>query len=159
MKQNIYGWVYAVCCPISGDIKYIGKTENYSSRIEQHLRMCINRKMYHWTESLLKLGLKPTFKKLAICKDRYEYAKFEGIMIRHFYKYYDLLNIQLYGADHQHIDIIKLKLILKSKKITYQKLSDKLNISFNGIRFYMSGKTQSISLEKANKINDYILSL
>lgn len=53
-------YIYSLDCPITGEIKYIGKTINIKQRYSQHLRSNEKTKKYAWIKSLENKGLKPT---------------------------------------------------------------------------------------------------
>lgn len=62
--------IYALCDPITGEVRYIGKTINQlHKRLSGHWRD--KRKNYktHWINSLKEQGLKPTIKLIEICEE------------------------------------------------------------------------------------------
>lgn len=52
-------YIYTLDCPISGTIKYVGKTINTKQRLGQHIRCKENTKKYAWIKGLKNIGLKP----------------------------------------------------------------------------------------------------
>jgi len=52
--------IYALCCPDSGEVRYIGKAKCAKSRLKQHLReMRRSTPVYKWIASLRKIGASP----------------------------------------------------------------------------------------------------
>lgn len=58
--------MYALCCPDSGDVRYIGKAACAKKRLSSHLRDAHRRNtpVYCWIKSLAARGLTPTLKVL-----------------------------------------------------------------------------------------------
>ena len=53
--------IYALCCPDSGEVRYIGKANCAKSRLKQHLRETRRKTpVYNWIASLRKRGIAPT---------------------------------------------------------------------------------------------------
>lgn len=53
-------FIYSLSCPISGDVRYIGKSNNPKERFSKHMQMIDNNKHKNfWISSLLSEGLKP----------------------------------------------------------------------------------------------------
>lgn len=61
--------VYALCHPITGDIRYVGCTCDLVSRVECHLN-CRRTPVGAWIESLASRGQWPRVAVLQECKDR-----------------------------------------------------------------------------------------
>lgn len=55
-------YIYALCCPDSGEVRYIGKADNPSARLGTHLRDAARRDYpcYRWIRKLMASGLKPS---------------------------------------------------------------------------------------------------
>lgn len=56
--------VYYLSCPITGEIRYVGKAENGRQRFWEHIKPCALKAKTHkinWIKSLLIKGLKPEF--------------------------------------------------------------------------------------------------
>lgn len=55
-------YVYTLKCPISGKIRYVGKSRNPKSRLRQHIedsRNNTNTEKKHWINGLLQAGKFP----------------------------------------------------------------------------------------------------
>lgn len=54
--------MYALCCPESGDVRYIGKAKDSGKRFVKHLADARRRKtpVYCWISSLAKRGMRPS---------------------------------------------------------------------------------------------------
>lgn len=55
-------YIYALCCPVSGEIRYVGKTINLRTRLRAHLK-AKNEKTHkqYWVNSVAAKGLVPIF--------------------------------------------------------------------------------------------------
>lgn len=60
MKSDVY-YIYALICPISGKIRYIGKTCNPKERFRKHLSAKKKTACSKWVFSLKERELKPLF--------------------------------------------------------------------------------------------------
>jgi len=61
VQENVI-YIYGLKCPISGKVRYIGKTNNLKKRYHSHLNpdKCeVNRHKKSWIKKLLKQGEKP----------------------------------------------------------------------------------------------------
>ncbi len=56
--------IYALCCPITDAVRYIGKTINTETRLRSHMSEKKNSYKRNWITSLCKKGLKPIFREL-----------------------------------------------------------------------------------------------
>lgn len=59
--QSQTTFIYALCCPMTGELRYIGKADNPAKRLRDHLCECkreTNRKA-NWIRSLTAKGLTP----------------------------------------------------------------------------------------------------
>lgn len=57
-------FIYALCCPDTGEVRYVGKSDNPKKRLGQHLRdksSAMNRRRA-WIANLLKQGKGPVLK-------------------------------------------------------------------------------------------------
>jgi hypothetical protein len=66
-------YIYGLKCPLSGKIRYIGKSNKPKNRLPAHLAMSkadVNKHKKHWIRKVLSLGKKP--KLVIIEKVRYE---------------------------------------------------------------------------------------
>jgi hypothetical protein len=53
-------FIYTLSCPISGDVRYVGKANNPRERYSKHNKMCDNNQIKNeWIKSLLDSNLKP----------------------------------------------------------------------------------------------------
>lgn len=60
------GYIYSLICPISLEIKYIGKTVNPIRRKREHFNIFEKTRKGNWVKSLKQQGLTPIFKILKI---------------------------------------------------------------------------------------------
>src|SRR6266576_2416400 len=62
-------FIYGLCDPETGEIRYVGKSKNVEKRIREHLRPCAllaNTHKIFWIKSLLARRLIPIFKILLV---------------------------------------------------------------------------------------------
>lgn len=69
--MNAEAEIYALCCPDTGDIRYIGKAKDSQKRLKGHLRDAKARRtpVYDWIQSLAKRGAIPALRVLASAFD------------------------------------------------------------------------------------------
>lgn len=67
-KSNI-AYIYALCCPFNGEVRYIGKTNNPKRRYREHLTL-LNERTHktNWIKKLLQQNVNPTIKFLEIVR-------------------------------------------------------------------------------------------
>jgi len=59
-------YIYALCCPITKKVKYVGKTTSLRRRFAEHKHNCLsdcsyeNTHLMHWWKKLAKQGLEPS---------------------------------------------------------------------------------------------------
>jgi GIY-YIG catalytic domain len=84
--------IYALCCPTSGEIRYIGKANDSQKRLKSHLRDSRRRNtpVYSWMRKLQTNGLTPTIKVLEITED---WVEAERRLISEYRAKGDLLNL------------------------------------------------------------------
>lgn len=89
-------FIYALCCPITGDIHYIGKTTQGMIRPLQHFKESHNQKIKEWVSDLRELLHKPEIK---ILEQVDEYTDLDSRELYWIHKYLEegalLLNINL----------------------------------------------------------------
>lgn len=62
--------IYALLCPLVGDVRYIGKANNAKQRFRGHLKEVRRRTpLYDWIGSLKKKGLQPSMNVLLECEN------------------------------------------------------------------------------------------
>lgn len=89
--------IYALCHPLTGEIRYIGKANNTTKRLASHIRDSRRRDtpVYRWIRKLIKEGLAPVAKVLELCD-----GSWQEVEIRLISKYKEtgrLLNVALGG--------------------------------------------------------------
>ena len=62
-----WSYVYALTCPITKQVRYIGQSVNPSLRYEQHLSAPGNPAMYDWLDELKASGLRPGLRIIERC--------------------------------------------------------------------------------------------
>lgn len=55
-------FIYALCCPFTNDIHYIGKTTNGMTRPLQHISQSTSVKVKEWVDDLKNIGYAPIVK-------------------------------------------------------------------------------------------------
>lgn len=55
-------FIYALCCPFTNDIHYIGKTTNGMTRPLQHISQSSSVKVKEWVDDLKNIGYAPIIK-------------------------------------------------------------------------------------------------
>lgn len=50
--------IYTLSCPLTGDVKYVGRSSSIDDRFKTHL-LCLNGEKKEWLDKLKSLGLKP----------------------------------------------------------------------------------------------------
>lgn len=116
--------IYTLSCPLSGDVKYVGRSINPEARLIQHLTDKSSVKKYLWIRSLKQKGLKPVLQVIEESK-RYEANLLETMYIGLFKSWgFDLFNhlwntnettkkIKIIDCEAQHKRQEGLKLKLK----------------------------------------------
>ncbi len=61
--------IYALCCPLTDAVRYVGKTIDAETRLRAHMSEKKNGYKRNWITSLSKKGLKPVFRELEIIMD------------------------------------------------------------------------------------------
>ena len=63
--------IYALCDPVTGDIRYIGKAQDSQKRLKSHLRDARRRStpVYEWLNSLTSKGLLPSVTVLEVSEN------------------------------------------------------------------------------------------
>lgn len=91
--------IYKIICPISRDIKYIGKTTLIlSQRLKNHLQMSSSIAMINWMQSLKRKGLQPIIKKIEYVTSE-EANKIE----KHYIRKYALSGCKLFNVKHNPV--------------------------------------------------------
>lgn len=87
-------YIYALLCP-KGEVRYVGKSSNPSSRLRQHISAAKHHKSKyysaHWIRSVLRTGATPTMQILAEVPEGEAWEEYE----RHFIKLYKDLGFSL----------------------------------------------------------------
>lgn len=88
--------IYILCCPITGDAHYVGKTTQGMTRPLQHLKESHNHKIKEWVSDLRELSHKPIIK---IIEQVDEYTNLDSRELYWIQKYLNdgalLLNVNL----------------------------------------------------------------
>lgn len=67
-KSFVYAEIYALCCPDSGEVRYIGKANDSAKRYVSHMKESRRKyPVYYWRDSLLAKGKSPQLRVLASC--------------------------------------------------------------------------------------------
>lgn len=76
-------YIYALCCPDTGDVRYVGMTVNPERRLIDHLAYKGNSLKARWVQDLLLVGKQPEMKILQTCAQE-EAAERERVWIDQF---------------------------------------------------------------------------
>lgn len=57
-------FIYVLKCPITGQIRYVGKSDDITKRLRTHLALRQKCHRFDWIQSLVKRGLKPVIEKI-----------------------------------------------------------------------------------------------
>jgi len=87
-------FIYALKCPVSGNVRYVGKANNVKERYRNHLNPCKDKNTYkrNWINSLRRRNLRPI---VEVVKEvpMDEWKKWERYFIKYYKdKGYDLVN-------------------------------------------------------------------
>lgn len=81
-------YIYALCCPESGDIRYVGKCKNPDQRLYTHIMGAKSGRTKHhcanWINSLLRRGLSPEMRVLEELPDGSDWKVAEMATIKHY---------------------------------------------------------------------------
>lgn len=62
-------FIYTISCPVSGLVRYVGKTNNTKERFRKHLSENNQTKKSRWIKGLKNKGLKPVFEIIDECTE------------------------------------------------------------------------------------------
>jgi len=65
-------YIYGLCDPRSGELRYIGKSTNVEERVARHIRKASARYLRRWIAGLLAVGLRPEVVVLDQVNDSWE---------------------------------------------------------------------------------------
>jgi len=87
--------IYALICPINGDVRYIGKANDSQKRLKSHIRDSRRRNtpVYCWIRKLTSQNLVPTIKVIAITTDEDWKAIEVKLILKHKKLGCNLLNV------------------------------------------------------------------
>ncbi len=88
-----FTFLYALLCPRSNEVRYVGKTDNPETRLKAQLASPSNYLLKEWFSELRKDGLRPIFQVLAKVKYQY-WSQAEIALIWKYSRTCDLLNIE-----------------------------------------------------------------
>lgn len=78
-------YIYALCHPTTGEIRYIGKSDNPERRLREHLKTALDAKVVHhnarWVRSLRAIGEAPKLRTLCAVSDRTLWPGYEQFFI------------------------------------------------------------------------------
>jgi len=152
-------YVYALICPVSNVVKYVGSTSNPEGRFLAHIHVSkskkpfkTNRKLYTWIKELSSKNLIP---KMKILKDESvdENLKDEMYFIKK-YSSKELLNVQ--SIRHYEIDVKNLKKIKKERHMKYKDLAKIIGVTPAAVNVYFNNNS-GLSLAKVQKLQSYLL--
>jgi hypothetical protein len=83
--------IYALLCPISGEVRYVGKSRNPEKRLIGHFHKPANKDLKKWLDDLRESALLPVVQIIAKVKWKYR-NRAERALIRKFAKTSEILN-------------------------------------------------------------------
>jgi len=91
--KNHTAYIYALVCPKSGGIRYIGKSIRPKERLQNHMNEKSNCHRSHWLASLKRDRLRPSIEILEVVSDQSSWQERERHWIAHGYALgWDLTN-------------------------------------------------------------------
>lgn len=153
--------IYALCCPITKEVKYVGSTINLRRRLDCHRNTTSADKnpfLRTWFDELKEKRLEPFPLILKRCHEIYFY-EYEKFYIKLFMDSDELLNRNFFGLQNKHIDTDRAKAIIIKTNVTFNEIGFHTNIDGYIVRQFINGNYPSMKPEKAKLIQDYIFSL
>lgn len=155
--------IYALCCPFTGSIHYIGKSTSGMTRPLQHINKSHSEKITQWVEELKVLGYVPTVKILENVLIEDDLNARERYWIQHELNKGSLLlnsvlvtpfminhNIDDLLGDGEGMEFLRLANFVKHKrkqvKLTQEEFAIKSGVALTVIRKIEQGKT-NLNLE------------
>jgi DNA-binding XRE family transcriptional regulator len=161
-KQRL---IYALCCPFTDNVHYIGKSTRGMTRPFIHLNNSHSEKIREWVHDLDLINNKPNIKVLEYLSDELDIDHRERFYIQKYLNEGALLlnsnlikpitisyNINESSADIDILSIAKfIKERRKSNKLTQEEFADKTCIALSVIRKIEQGK-MNINLDSLLKV-------
>lgn len=99
-------YIYTLECPVTAQVRYIGKTNNLSKRLSAHCKDKVKSHKSSWIKSLNNKGLKPVVTVLDQTEDEQECYKLEQYWIAQFRAWgFDLTNLTNGGEGFSGKDV------------------------------------------------------
>ncbi len=152
-------YIYTINCPITNQVKYVGKANNPEIRFRSHLQSAKNKDLYDWINHILDEGFNPILRVIDRATDNRSIFDLEASYIEHFWKIGSILNKSLSQFRHDEIDYNMLRMICKSNKIKYRSISSYLGFSYCSIAGYLTGHRCQLSYENALRLQKFIISM
>jgi y4mF family transcriptional regulator len=160
--------IYALCCPFTQSIHYIGKSTQGMIRPLQHLRKSHSDKVLEWVENLKQLGHSPKIKILECVsahddidnRERYYIQKEinnDSLLLNSFLVSPLLIsyNIDKLLGNGEGLDLLKIAKFVKTKRkqvgLTQPDFASKTGISLTVIRKIEQGKN-NLNLESVLRV-------
>lgn len=155
--------IYALKCPFTNDIHYIGKSTSGMLRPSTHLTKSHSLKIQEWVNELNILGQKPNIEVLMYVNEKENIDDCESFLIKkHIKKGVYLLNSNLIKpihilpklneSDPQGVKGIGLFIKKRRKEVglTQQELSEKVGVSITLIRGLEQGQQKGYNTTQLN---------
>jgi predicted DNA-binding protein YlxM (UPF0122 family) len=124
--MNTTRYIYTLSCPISGEIRYVGQTNNIQRRLSKHITTSHTNPKTHcqcWIKGLIKKGYKPIIEEVTVCNVN-EVDGEERFYISMFrYWGFDITNLESGGTNLKEVSEhtkIKIKQILTGRKQSHE---------------------------------------
>lgn len=159
-------YIYTISCPITGHVKYVGRTHYPENRFRSHvipstLAKGHNRMLYGWILEVLEAGFNPIFNVIDSIDSSlggYAVSNMEQFYIVHYWKIRPLFNIDsIRPASHAGIDYKLLRDTCKLKKLKYKVVASGIGVKTYMVTGYLSGCMARLTLAKALELKDFIM--
>ena len=85
--------IYLLRCPITGNVKYIGKTsQTLEKRLQGHVNDKVTKKKVEWLNLLKVSNLKPTIELIELVNEREQFLQREQFWIKFYNEQNELIN-------------------------------------------------------------------
>lgn len=97
MSRKKTSGIYALCCPDSGEVRYVGQSIDINERYKQHIKSESTSPNSKWVDSLILSGKKPDLKILEIEENKDRRDILEKKWIAYYKNHSEILNLHMGG--------------------------------------------------------------
>ncbi|MBO0947311.1 hypothetical protein [Fibrella forsythiae] len=167
-SQTPTGYIYALVCPETDLIRYVGKTKNDPLyRFIQHQQEALRKRgrpkpgtVHHWIEELAHRSQQPRI--MLLCECTLTDLDEQEMLYYLKYKHLGLLNGMppcRLKSEVDAIDVVKLNKIMEEKGLTKSAVAKLVNVRHTGVCLVLKGDLYGLSMEDLKRMNKYLLSL